>query len=39
LLTGHVGDKAELALRKSGIKIIDGFKNTKKVIDALNNIF
>lgn len=36
LLTGHVGDKAEEALRKGGIKIVDGFKRTLKVKDAVN---
>jgi predicted Fe-Mo cluster-binding NifX family protein len=37
LLTGHVGDKAEEALKKGGIKIVDGFKNSLKVKDAINN--
>lgn len=37
LLTGHVGDKAKDALDKGGIKIIDGFKNTMKVKDAINS--
>ncbi|MBA4312353.1 MAG: dinitrogenase iron-molybdenum cofactor biosynthesis protein [Chlorobiaceae bacterium] len=37
LLTGHVGDKAEDALNKSGIKIVAGYKNTIKVKDAVEN--
>jgi len=37
LLTGHVSDKAEEALKRGGIKIIDGFKNSIKVKDAVNN--
>jgi len=37
LLTGHVGDKAEEALKKSGIKIVDGYKGTIKVKDAVNS--
>ncbi|MFH0735050.1 MAG: NifB/NifX family molybdenum-iron cluster-binding protein [bacterium] len=37
LLTGHVGDKAEEALNKGKIKIIDGYKGTIKVKDAINN--
>ncbi len=37
LLTGHVGDKAEEVLKKSGIKIVDGYKGTIKVKDAINN--
>lgn len=37
LLTGHVGDKAEDALKRGGIKIVDGFKGTMKVKDAINN--
>jgi predicted Fe-Mo cluster-binding NifX family protein len=36
LLTGSVGDKAADALEKSGIKVIDGFKGTMKVKDAVN---
>ncbi|MBU1299467.1 MAG: NifB/NifX family molybdenum-iron cluster-binding protein [Bacteroidetes bacterium] len=37
LLTGHVGDKAEEALKRSGVKIVDGLKGTIKVKDAVNN--
>ena len=37
LLTGHVGDKAEEALKRGGVKIVDGFKGTIKVKDAINN--
>ena len=37
VLTGHVGDKAETALNKGGVKIINGFKNTTTVKDAVNN--
>ena len=37
LLTGHVGDKAEEALKRGGIKIVDGFKNSLKVKDAVNS--
>ena len=37
LLTGHVGDKAETALKKGNIKIIDGIKATIKVKEALEN--
>lgn len=37
LLTGSVGDKAEIALKKGNIKIVDGFKETMKVVDALNS--
>jgi predicted Fe-Mo cluster-binding NifX family protein len=36
LLTGHVGDKAEEALKRGGIKIVDGFKGSFKVKDAIN---
>jgi len=37
VLTGHVGDKAEEALKKGGIKIVDGFKGNMKVKDAVNS--
>ncbi len=37
LLTGYVGDKAEDALNRSGIKIVAGYKNTIKVKDAVEN--
>ncbi|MBU1299456.1 MAG: NifB/NifX family molybdenum-iron cluster-binding protein [Bacteroidetes bacterium] len=37
LLTGHVGNKAEEALKRGGLKIVDGFKGTVKVKDAVNN--
>jgi predicted Fe-Mo cluster-binding NifX family protein len=36
LLSGHVGDKAEEALKKGGIKIVGGFHNSIKVKDAVN---
>lgn len=36
LLTGRVGDKAEDALKKGSVIIVDGFKNTIKVKDAIN---
>jgi len=36
LLTGSIGDKAESALSKSGIKIITGFNQSIKVKDAIN---
>lgn len=37
LLTGHVEDKAEAVLLRSGIKIVDGLKGTMKVKEAINN--
>lgn len=37
LLTGHVGDKAEEALKRGEIKIVDGFSNSIKVKDAVNS--
>lgn len=37
VLTGHVGDKAEAALKNGNVKIVDGFKGTIKVKDAVNN--
>ncbi|MBU2492964.1 MAG: NifB/NifX family molybdenum-iron cluster-binding protein [Bacteroidetes bacterium] len=37
LLTGHVGDKAEEALKRGGVKIINGLKGTVKIKDAINN--
>ncbi len=37
LLTGHVGDKAEEALKKGKIKIVVGLKGNLKINDALNN--
>jgi predicted Fe-Mo cluster-binding NifX family protein len=36
LLTGHVGDKAEAALKKTDIIVIDGLKGNLKVKDAVN---
>lgn len=36
LLTGHIGDKAEEALKRGGIKIFDGFKGTIKVKDSVS---
>ncbi len=35
LLTGHVGDKAEDALKRTNIKIVDGFSGKEKVRDAV----
>jgi predicted Fe-Mo cluster-binding NifX family protein len=35
LITGHVGDKAAEVLNKGGIKIIDGYKGTIKIKDAV----
>ena len=37
LLTGHVGDKAEEALKRGGIKIVDGYKGNIKVREAIND--
>ncbi|MBK7630322.1 MAG: NifB/NifX family molybdenum-iron cluster-binding protein [Ignavibacteriales bacterium] len=37
LLTGHVGDKAEQALKTGNIKVVDGLSGNVKVKDALNN--
>jgi len=37
LLTGHVGDKAEEALKRGNIKIVDELKENTKVIDAINH--
>lgn len=37
LLTGHVGDKAEEALKRGNIKIIDGLTGNQKIKDAANN--
>jgi predicted Fe-Mo cluster-binding NifX family protein len=37
LLTGHIGDKAEEALKRCEIKIVDGLKGTTKVKEAINN--
>lgn len=37
LLTGRVGDKAEEALKRGGVKIVDGLIGTIKVKDAVNN--
>lgn len=36
LLTGHVGDKAEEALNKAGIKIVTGYTNILRVKDVVN---
>lgn len=36
LLTGKVGDKAEAALKKGGIKIVSGFSGNEKVKDVIN---
>lgn len=35
VLTGHVGDKAEAALKKGHVEIHDGYCNTLKVIEAI----
>ena len=37
LLTGHVGDKAEEALKRGNIKIIDGLIGNLKIKDAVNS--
>jgi predicted Fe-Mo cluster-binding NifX family protein len=37
LLTGHVGDKAEEALKRGNIKIVDGLKGDLKVREAVIN--
>ena len=37
LLTGHIGDKAEEVLKIGGVKIVDGYKGTIKVKDAVNS--
>ena len=37
LLTGHVGDKAEEALKRGNIKIVDGLKANLKIKDAVTN--
>jgi predicted Fe-Mo cluster-binding NifX family protein len=37
LLTGHVGDKAETALKRGNIKIIDGLIGNLKIKDAVNS--
>ena len=37
LLTGHVGDKAEEALKRGNIKIIDGLTGNLKIKDAMTN--
>ncbi len=37
LLTGRVGDKAEQALQRGKIKIIDNLKGSLKVKEAVNN--
>ncbi len=37
LLTGHIGDKAESALKKGGIKIVDGYSGSEKIKDIVNN--
>lgn len=36
LLTGRVGDKAEDALSRGGIKIINGLSNSMAVKDGIN---
>ena len=35
LLTGQVGDKAEHVLKRGGVKIVDGFKGSMKIKDAV----
>ena len=37
LLTGHVGDKAEEALKRGNIKIVGGLKGDLKVREAITN--
>ena len=37
LLTGHVGDKAEEALKRGNIKVVDGLSGNVKVKEALEN--
>ncbi len=37
LLTGHVGDKAEEALKRGNIKIVSGLNGELKVKDAITN--
>jgi len=37
ILTGHVGDKAEDALNRAGIRIVDGFASDLSVRDAITN--
>lgn len=37
LLTGHVGDKAEEALKRGSIKIVSGLNEELKVGDAVTN--
>lgn len=37
VLTGKVGDKAEDALNKGGIKIVQGFNGSTKVRDAVSS--
>ncbi|MBK6912619.1 MAG: NifB/NifX family molybdenum-iron cluster-binding protein [Ignavibacteriales bacterium] len=37
LLTSHVGDKAEEALKRGNIKIVSGLSSKLKVTDAITN--
>jgi len=37
LLTGHVGDKAEEALKRGNIKMVDSLKSDLKVREAITN--
>jgi predicted Fe-Mo cluster-binding NifX family protein len=37
LLTGKVGDKAENALRKAGIRIVDGLSGSEVVRDTIDD--
>jgi len=37
LLTGHIGDKAEEALKRGNIKMVDGLKSDLKVREAVTN--
>jgi predicted Fe-Mo cluster-binding NifX family protein len=37
LLTGHVGDKAEEALKRGNIKMVDGLKSDLKIREAVTN--
>jgi len=37
LITGQLGDKASFALQSGGIQYVEGYKNSIKVKDAINN--
>jgi len=38
LLTGKVGDKADIALKKGGIEVRSGLKSTEKVNEVISRI-